>query len=171
VAKDVDNAILCSPEHMPDAVIVTLNAPRESDSPFAKPTVGPRFMADALAHIRVSMETHGIRRIVVMSAFGVGDSFSSLNFLMKPVIKCTNMSYQFGDHALVDEELRASGLEWVLVRPAMLKGEKTLPIKDLGDRGQQAGFMPSISRTSVAKFLVDAAEKDDWVRRSPVISN
>jgi hypothetical protein len=167
----VNKAISTNPNDLIDAVIVTLNAPRQSDSPFAKPIAEPRFMADAVANVKASMETHDIRRIVIMSAFGVGDSFPQLNFLMRPILRYTNMSYQFQDHGLVDEEIRSSGLEWVLVRPAMLKGEQANPIQDLGDKGEKAGFMPSISRASVALFLINAVEKKDWVGRTPVISN
>lgn len=81
------------------------------------------------------------------------------------------MASQFQDHDKVDEETRQSDLEWVLVRPAMLKGEEAGPIKELGKAGEKASFMPSISRASVSRFLVDAAEIDKWNRTSQVISS
>lgn len=117
------------------------------------------------------MKAHGVQKIVIMSAFGVGDSFLNLNFLMRPVIKHTNMASQFEDHRLVDEKTRPSGLDWVMVRPAMLTEKEATPVKDLGDTGEQCGggFMPSISRAGVAKFLVEAAESEKWDNRTPVI--
>lgn len=51
------------------------------------------------------MKEHGIRKIVTMSAFGTGDSFPNLNFLMRLVIKKSNMLYTFQDHDLVDREM------------------------------------------------------------------
>jgi hypothetical protein len=169
--EDVEKAILSLSNDTPQAVIVTLSAPRRTDSPFAKPIVGPRFMADAMANVTAAMESHNIKRIANLSAFGVGDSFQHLNFLVKPIIKHSNMSYQFNDHGFVDEEIRGSLLEWILVRPVMLTDQAARPIKFLGNKGEHATFMPSISRASVAKFLVDAVETEDWVKRTPVISN
>jgi hypothetical protein len=81
------------------------------------------------------------------------------------------MSVQFKDHDRVDAETKESGLNFVMVRPAMLKDTETLPIKDLEDDGKLGSFMPSCSRKSVAKFLVDAAERDTWDGRTPVICN
>jgi hypothetical protein len=167
--EDIDTAFECTGSDVPQAVIVTLNAPRESDSPFAKPLVDPRFLADCVANVREAMKAHAVKKIVIMSAFGVGDSFSNLNFLMRPVIKHSNMAIQYEDHRLVDEETRPSGLNWVFVRPAMLTDKEAKPVKDLGDTGEHASFMPSISRASVAKFMVDAVESDKWEGRTPVI--
>ena len=169
--QDIENALLDTSNDSLQAVVVTLNAPRESDNPFAKPIAPPRLIADSVANVRELMQSQGLKKLVIMSAFGVGDSFQNLNFLMKPVIKYTNMSAQFQDHNLVDEETRGSQLDWVLVRPVMLKGEEALPVKELGDTGEGVSFMPSISRASVARFLVNAVEIDKWNRKSPVICN
>src|SRR5258708_23957003 len=89
---DVRKAMRGSASGPCDAVVVTLNAPRESDSPFAKPLVGPRFMADAVGNVEKAMKEQGLKKIVIMSTFGTGDSFKNLNFLMKPIIRHTNMS-------------------------------------------------------------------------------
>jgi hypothetical protein len=169
--SDVNSAFLVTENDLPQAVITTLNAARESDSPFSKPIAPPRFMADSIANVRKTMQRHGVKKIVIMSAFGVGDSFKGLNFLMRPVIKYTNMAAQFRDHDLVDAETKESGLDWVMVRPAMLKGEEALPVKILSNTGIEGSFMPSISIASVAGFLVDAAEKSTWVGKTPVICN
>lgn len=128
-------------------------------------------MADSHANLIAVMKDHGTNKIVTMSAFGSGDSFLHLNFLMRLVIKRSNMCYSFQDHDLVDQETKASGINYVLVRPVMLKGEERLPVKDHGSAGRGSGFMPSISRKSVAGFLIDAAEKDTWDRSTLVISN
>lgn len=128
-------------------------------------------MANSVANVRNVMKKYGVKKLVIMSAFGVGDSFKGLNFLMRPIIAHTNMSAQFEDHNLVDKETKESGLDWVIVRPAMLKGEEALEVKVLSDTGREGSFMPSISRKSVAGFLVDAVENDTWIGRTPVICN
>lgn len=168
---DVKKAFLAMDNNLPEAVIITLNATRTSDSPFAKPLAPPRFMADSVANVREVMVVHGVKKLVIMSAVGVGDSWRQLNFFMKPIISYTNMSAQYKDHNLVDIETKESGLDWVIVRPVMLKEGDALPLKIYGNTGENSGFMPSITRGSVANFLVDAVERDEWNRSTPVITN
>ena len=75
----------------PDCILVTLNAPRATDSPFAKSISPPRLMADSVANAIKAMKEYGTNRIIVMQAFGVGDSFKNLNFLMRLVISKSEM--------------------------------------------------------------------------------
>jgi hypothetical protein len=128
-------------------------------------------MADSHANLVSVMQEHGISKIVTMSAFGTGDSFPNLNFLMQLVIKTSNLLYTFLDHDLVDKEMKESGLQFVLVRPVMLTDKEARPVREHGNAGKELGFMPSISRKSVAVFLVDAVEKNNWNNSTPVISN
>lgn len=155
----------------PAAVIVTLNATRASDSPFAAPLAPPRMMADSNANAIAVMKQYGVRKIVTMSAFGVADSAANANCLLKLVLRKTNMKYQFEDHDLVDAEVKKSGVDYVLVRPVMLVEGDTQTVKEFGNEGLGVGIMSKITRRTVANFLVDAAEKSSWDRTTPVISN
>ncbi len=169
--EDVEEAFTAVPNDIPSAVIVALNSTRTSDNPWAAVNSPPRLMADSNTNLVAVMKDHGIKKIVTMSAFGAGDSFPNLNCLMRLVIKKSNMMYTYEDHDLVDQEIKQSGVEYVLVRPAMLKGEEALPLKFHGSTGKGSGFMPAVSRKSVAGFLVSAAENDTWDRSTLVISN
>jgi hypothetical protein len=128
-------------------------------------------MTDSHANLVAVMKEHGIKKVVTMSAFGTGDSFSSLNLLMRLVIKNSNLLHTFEDHDLVDREMKESGMDFVLARPAMLTDKEVQPVIEHGNVGEGSGFMLSISRKSVAVFLVDAAERNTWDRSTPVISN
>ena len=87
-------------------------------------------------------------------------------------IKMSNMSHQWEDHAAVDKEMKQYGVDYVLVRPVMLKEGERKPIAFFGDVGAKGvGLTSSITRKSVAGFLVDAAERGDWNRSTPVIAN
>ena len=83
-------------------------------------------------------------------------------------IKTSNMSHQWEDHAAVDTEMKQSGLDYVLVRPAMLKEGEPKQIAFFGNAGAKGvGLTSSITRKSVAQFLVDAAEKSEWDSSTP----
>ena len=87
-------------------------------------------------------------------------------------IKTSNMSHQWEDHAHVDRAMKQSGLDYVLVRPVMLKEGEPKPISFFGDKGVKGvGLTSSITRRSVSRFLVDAVEKSEWDRSTPVITN
>lgn len=187
---DVDSAFVAGPAPT-QAVVVALNARRASDSPFAAPhpTDTPaRMMADSVANVRATMRQHrnhnsgGMQqrcRLVVMSSSGAGSSFAGLNCLMKGVFTHSNMSLQLEDHNAVDAETRADfegdkgslDFDFVFVRPAMLAEGPAAPVKTYPDDGKGAGFMPKITRASVANFIVDAVEKPEFVGKSPVITN
>jgi uncharacterized protein YbjT (DUF2867 family) len=153
-------------------VIVTLNAARTSDSPWAAVASPPRLMADSNANCVSVMRAHGLRKIVTMSAFGVADSWPNLNFLLRLTISKSNMSHQFEDHGLVDKEMKESGMDYVLARPVMLKEGDAKPVIEHGNTGDRGvGLMSAITRKSVANYLLDAAEKSDWDRKTPVLTN
>jgi hypothetical protein len=152
-------------------VIVTLNALRKSDSPFAAPIGPPNLMVDSHTALLTVMNERNVRKIVTMAAFGVGDSFPNLHFLLRLLFSKSNMKFQIEDHGLVDSKVKKSGMDFVLVRPVMLAEGEAKPIKDHGDLGEGVGMMANITRKSVAGFLVDAAEMGKWDKRTPVLSN
>lgn len=122
--------------------------------------------------IAAAMQARGVEKIVTMSAFGVADSGKEINCLVRMVLRKTNMAAQFADHDAVDKEMKKKeGLNWVLVRPCMLKEGPSLPVRVLGDSGKGAKMMSSITRRSVAVWLVDAAETNRWDKRTPVLTN
>lgn len=155
----------------PDAVIVTLNSARASDSPFAVSIAPRRMMADSHANVTAVMLQHGVSKIVTMSAFGVADSDPNVFCAIRVVLRKTNMKFQFEDHDFVDEEMKQSGANFVLVRPAMLTEGENLPVQVFGNSGEGAGWIPKISRKSVAHFILDACETGTWDRQTPVIAN
>jgi len=168
--RDVDRAITATKDE-PSIIISALGQTRTSGNPWAAVTSPPRFMADSINNAIAAANVHSIHKIIVMNMFGAGSSWQNLNFLMKGTMKWSNMAQTLEDQNLVDEIVKNSGLTFVLARPAMLKGDLPLPIKQYGDEGEGCGFMPSISAKSVAIFLLDAAEQEHWDGKTPVLSN
>ena len=162
--SDVDGAIDGA-----DAVIVALNSTRRSDTPWAKPVSPPRLMADSVANATAAMTARGIRRIVVVSAFGVGDSLSRQPLLIRWMITRTNLSYTYADHNLVDTEIRNTDTDWTLLRPVAFNKEQgagKIAVTDI--HGPRPSF--SISRPAVAHFAVDVIDDGAYIRQAPIIS-
>jgi putative NADH-flavin reductase len=161
---DVDGAIDGA-----DAVIVALNSTRRSDTPWAKPVSPPRLMADSVANTTGAMTARGIRRIVVLSAFGVGDSLSTATLPLRWMYTRTNLKYTYADHNLLDAEIRDTDTDWTLLRAAALNNKaSTEKVAVTSIHGPKPSF--SISRAAVAHFAVDVIDAGTHVREAPIIS-
>ncbi|KAI0970885.1 hypothetical protein F4678DRAFT_472868 [Xylaria arbuscula] len=157
----------------PDAVLVALSLKRVSDSPFAavSPDAPDRIMEDSVANAISVMKDFGTKRIIILSQWGAGNSFSSMSFLLRGMFSHTNMRYGLAAHNALDKETRQGGVEFVLARACVLADGDAVPIRLYPEDGKGTGFFPKITRASVARFMVEACEKDEFVGRSPVISN
>ncbi|KAL4969872.1 NAD(P)-binding protein [Aspergillus stella-maris] len=158
-------------ETKPDAVVVTLSAPRASDSPFAAPISPPRLMADCNTNIVSAMKEFGVRKIVLLQAFGVGESWPNMHCTLRLLMSNSNMRYQYSDHNAVERVVKESGLDYVLVRPSRLVETSVEDVKMWPDHGRGVPLMASTSRISVARFLVDALGSTEWDNDAPVITN
>lgn len=155
----------------PDVIIVTLSAPRAADSPFAAVVSPLRLMADSVANIVTVRKDFKASKIVIMQAFGVGESWVNMHYVMRLLMKKSNMIYQYDDHNLVASEIEATGETYVLVRPSRLVDGEAKETKEYPDHGKGVPVLATITRGSVARFLVEAAEKNDWDHTAPVITN
>ncbi|KAK1723218.1 hypothetical protein CaCOL14_001119 [Colletotrichum acutatum] len=169
----------------PDAIIITLNPRRLTDSPFSAldPNTPPALLHDSVSNTLQAIKTLNLPRapkLVINSMQGAGASSKSLIFPLRTLFNHTNMKHTLDDHNAVDALFRADSnggdavgkdVDWVLVRPPMLTEGESLPVKVYDDEGSGVCWMPKITRRSVAGFMVDAVEKDDWNRSAPVITN
>ncbi|KAH0269571.1 NAD-dependent epimerase/dehydratase-like protein, partial [Aureobasidium melanogenum] len=157
----------------PVVIISTLGQTRTSGNPFAATTSPPLFMSHSASAVVGAAKAPGsrVQKLVLMSMFGTGSSFTNLNCLMRATMLYSNMKQSLDDQNAVDEIVKQSDLTFVIPRPAMLKGEVALPVKSLGDAGEEAGFMPSVSAHSCAEFMLDAAVSGEWDGKTPVLSN
>ncbi|KAI1825840.1 NAD(P)-binding protein [Xylaria intraflava] len=170
--EDMQKAFAALPTP-PEAVLTALALKRVSDSPFAAvdPSNPITVMEDSLANTIAVMKESTTKRLVIMSQWGAGSSHSSMNFLFKGMFSHTNMKYGLAAHNNLDQAARKSGLDYVLVRASVLAEGDAAPTKVWPDDGKGINFMPKVTRASVARFMVEACEKADYVGRSPVISN
>ena len=170
--SDIEKAFAATPNDPIQTVMVTLNASRETDSPFSKPVAPPSFLRDCVRNTTAIMAQQRVKRIVIMSAFGIGSSWSQLPWLVKLIFRYTNMSYQMKDHEETDAAVkRIDSLDWMLVRPAMLKEGDAAPVKEFGEVGKGLSLFGGITRASVAEFMVEAAEQGEWNQQAVVIAN
>lgn len=172
---DISNAFASAPNSdAVGAVICTLNNGRTSDNPWAATTAPKDFMADSVRNTLAVMRENGVKKIVVLGTRGVGSSRANSPWIVRMVVDYSNLKISFADHEQVEKILKEEAskddkFKWVEVRATGLDDKEKKEIKFWGNEGKGVGWW--ISRKSVASFLLDAVEGDEWDGQTPVISN
>jgi uncharacterized protein YbjT (DUF2867 family) len=145
-----------------DAVVSSLGTPA---SPFREVT-----LLSTATHALVSaMTAEQVSRLVCITGIGAGDSVGHGGFVFDKLIFPLLLRKVYADKNRQEDIVRNSGLDWVLVRPAVLNDKPGRDkVRALTDLSNFHGG--KISREDVAKFVVDQLRADAWVHRSPLIT-
>lgn len=115
-----------------------------------------------------AMTRAGVRRLICISALGVGDSRGHGGFVFDRLFQPMLLGPAYRDKDRQEAAIRASSLDWVVVRPAMLTDApprgRVRATTDLA--GVHGG---KIARADVAQFVVEQLTSDTWLRHTPVI--
>ena len=122
----------------------------------------------AMAALIPAMRAQALKRVIFLSAFGVGASFEQASLLQRLAYR-TMLRQIFANKAKADAMLRASGLDWTLVYPTLLTNGARTGRYRVGERLEMRG-MASISRADVAAFMLAQLATDEWRYRTAVIS-
>ncbi|KAJ4152366.1 hypothetical protein NW754_004159 [Fusarium falciforme] len=160
----------------PKAIISALAQVRTSESPFAalRPDTTPDFLTSSMRVLLVAISQANLPykpKLVINSAQGVGSSWRSMNLPGKIIFSHGSMGIGLKDHNKLDQLVRDSGLPFVSPRPCMLAEGDVRDVKVWPEDGKGCAWMPSITRASVGKWLVDAVESNEWDGGAPVITN
>ncbi len=147
-----------------DAVMVTLGIPdnpfrvrltRRASSPLDVRSAGTAILVRAMA------ET-GIRRLVVQSTYGIGATYRELPLALKAFVTLA-IRPQVADHEVQEATVRASDLDWTIVRPVVLHDE-TKPDPASVRLDDKVDAM-RVARRQVARVEADALARDEWIGR------
>jgi uncharacterized protein YbjT (DUF2867 family) len=134
-------------------------------SPFREVTL----LSTATRALVSAMKVEQVSRLVCITGIGAGDSVGHGGFVFDNLIFPLLLRNVYADKNRQEAIVRDSGLDWVLVRPAILNdkpGRDT--IRALTDLSSFHGG--TISRQDVAKFVLDQLRANTWLHRSPLIT-
>jgi uncharacterized protein YbjT (DUF2867 family) len=118
---------------------------------------GTRFCIDA-------MKEHGVKRLVVLSANGVGDSYAAAGWFQRTFLIAGLLKSVYRDHEVQERMTRESGLDFVIARPTRLTNGKA---NGKYTRAAEPVAVPSsISRADVAAFLVESCVSPTFVGKA-----
>ncbi len=117
------------------------------------------------------MHAHGVRRLICQSTLGAHESWSNLNFFWKRIMFGLLLRPVFLDHELQENLVRASGLDWTLVRPSAFTDGPALGAFKEGIKPNDRNLTLKISRADVAEFLKRQLSDANYLHRAVGISN
>jgi nucleoside-diphosphate-sugar epimerase len=118
-------------------------------------------------NVVAAMREHGVRRLVVMSTYGVGETRDRLSLKWRLIFSLL-LKPQIADTEVQEEIVRNSGLDWVIAQPVGLTDDAGEASPFLSTEGEARHM--NVSRHAVARFLAEAAERPTHVSQSVAVS-
>ena len=128
----------------------------------------------AIRNIIAAMQSHGLRRLIVLSAAGAADMNEALRHqrigakVMFRTVAATVLSGPMHDHAAQERIVRDCDLDYTIVHAARLNDDQVIGRYRVEEDGLPAGAT-AISRASVAEFMLDQLDTNKYLRKAPYI--
>lgn len=120
---------------------------------------GPQPCAPGTLNIVLGMQQHGVRRLVVLTSLGVGDSRGEAGWAFEHLVSPLLLRAEMRDKERQERVVQSSGLDWTLVRPAFLTNG---PRRGHFRAGRHLKHPGRISRADVADFMLAQLRSDEW---------
>ena len=135
---------------------------------------GKTFKADSLMKRGVTailnaMAQNGVRRLLLESALGVGDSYADSPILAKLFFR-TLLRGIYADKLVADNMVRESDSDWTIVQPSVLTDGPLTRQYRAGEHLALTG-MPSVSRADVAHYTLGRVNDPETFGKTIVVSN
>ncbi len=125
--------------------------------------------SSAAATIIASMQANGVRRLIATSMLGVGDSKGNAPLYARLLVS-TFLRGADKDKLAMEAEVAGSGLDWTILRPAILTDDgATGDVHVLPEGTDEKAH--KITRADVAEFMVQQLSDTNYLHQSIVIAN
>jgi len=133
----------------------------------ARELVHSELMRASVSALLGAMERHGVRRLILLSALGVGESARDApripRFAFGTILRRVGK-----DKERAEDAVQASRLEWtILYPPALTNGPATGGYRH-GESLKLSGS-PKISRADVAQLMLAQLTDDRYVRKGAIV--
>lgn len=143
-----------------DAVVCVLGA----GSDLKKTTV----RTTGTINIISSMQTNNVKRIMVVTAMGVGESWDDLSLFNK-FFFATLLKSSRDDHETQEVAVKESGLDWTIIRPSGLTDTPRTGVYEVGEK--IPATTSKIARADVADLIIKELEQNVLIGKAVTITN
>lgn len=122
-------------------------------------------------NILSAMQSHGIPRLICITALGINDSRFRLGLYYTLFVHPFILFFYFRDKEKQEKLIQASELDWTIVRPGQLTNGRRME-KYRHGRGLGSYILTKmISRADVAHFVLTCLEEDLYLKKVAEITN
>ena len=156
-----DNATMDAAVLGQDAVLDTIGG----KTPYKETTLE----SSAANTIIAAMQRNGVHRLVVTSMLGEGESEANTSFYVRLLVS-TFLRGADKDKAAMESAVESSGLDWVILRPAILtddpaKGNIRVFDPETGEKAHK------ITRADLADFMLAQLSSNEYLHQAVTIAN
>lgn len=116
-----------------------------------------------------TMEQQGVKRFICVTSGGVEDQDPSFGLVYKLIFKPLLLQNAYNDMKRFEAEVRASALDWVVVRPTQLTDEPRTGVYRISPRFAPPGGT-QISRADLADFMLKQLSDTQYVHGTPTLA-
>jgi putative NADH-flavin reductase len=129
-------------------------------------------MQKSMPSIIKAMKEVNVPRLVLVSAYGVGDTARTAGLIARVIYK-TVVGAIYRDKERSEALLRGSGLKWTSIYPVILTDEPPADSVEVHPMSQvhKVGGLPKVSRADVARVMLDAARDDRTIGQKLLVSS
>lgn len=166
VGDILDAAFLKAAVTGQEAVVSSLGS--AASGPFKETTL----LSEGTRNLVAAMRSAGVVRLITITGVGAGDSKGHgpwyYNLLIQPLV----LRGTYHDKTRQEKIVRDSGLDWTLVRPAILTNGSGQGLQSVRAYSARAGVrVGTIRRADVADFCLEELSARRFLRQAPVITN
>ena len=141
-----------------DAVLSALGA----SSPFKRDPI----LITGVKNIIRSMQELNVKRFIYLSFIGVSESRKDAGFVINHIL-APLLHAAVADHEEKENLIKASNLEWTIVRPPKLTNGSPKGIYRSGEDIKPKSLIPTLSRADLADFLLKQVFDKTFLRKAP----
>jgi uncharacterized protein YbjT (DUF2867 family) len=123
-------------------------------------------VSEGTAVVVAAMQAASVKRLIVVSSLGVGDSKDQVPLFFKAII-ATALRKAFQDKDAQEKLVMASGLDWTIIRPGGLTDG---PATGVYRAGLDRSISGSVARADVAAFALAQLAGGEYIHKTPAIA-
>jgi len=143
-----------------DAVICALGAGSELKKTTVRTT--------GTINIISGMQKNNVKRLMAVTAMGVGESWDTLSLVNK-FFFATLLKSSRDDHETQEAAVKESGLDWTIIRPSGLTDTPRTGVYEVGENIPAAAS--KIARADIADLILKELEQNALIGKAVTITN
>ena len=127
--------------------------------------------SDVTGALIAAMKKEQVKRLIAVTGIGAGETRGHGGFLYDRIIFPLFTRKRYDDKNRQEALIAASGLDWIIVRPARFVEDDVTGPFEVHTRIAPSTVLRRVTRDEVAAFIVEQIDNDRYLRQRPFIGH